>query len=205
LREIRRDIDVPLLLMGYLNPVLKFGMEKFCVLSMETGIDGIILPDMPLEIYTEESHIFLNSWSDNDLRELGEASKNKSQFLSLHDLFKRNNLHSIFLISPQTSTERILKIDEISAGFIYMVSSSSTTGVKGEFTTEQVDYFRRIKKMNLKNPRLIGFGISNHSNFSTACDHTHGAIIGSAFVKMLSDAVDLDKTIGKFVKMIREN
>jgi tryptophan synthase alpha chain len=177
LKNIRSKVDLPLLLMGYLNPVMQYGIEDFSRDCALTGIDGVILPDLPLRVYQEEY-----------------------QFI-----FENHGLHNIFLISPQTSTERIRKIDEVSRGFIYMVSSSSTTGAKGGFTPEQIAYFKGIAQMNLKNPRLIGFGISNHTAFSAACGEAQGAIIGSAFVDMLGSASDLEKGIRKFVKEIRGN
>ena len=175
LKDIRNHVNIPLLLMGYLNPVLQFGMEDFCRNCADTGIDGLILPDLPLDVYTEQ----------------------------YRDVFEKYDLHHILLVSPQTSDERIRMIDESSRGFIYMVSASSTTGVKGSFSEVQLEYFRRMQAMNLKNHRLIGFGISDHSTFSIACKYAHGAIIGSAFIRMLSDAVDLDNDIKKFVREIR--
>lgn len=204
LKDIRRDVEIPLLLMGYLNPVLQFGMQRFCVHCAETGIDGAILPDMPIEVFKEESQIFLDNNGHGDQPFSSRALDNQNKFNTLHDLFNHHNFHNIFLISPQTSTERLTEIDRISRGFIYMVSASSTTGIKGGFSDDQIEYFRRIEKMNLKNPRLIGFGISDHSTYKIACNYAHGAIIGSAFVKMLSDAVDLEKRIGEFVKGIRK-
>jgi tryptophan synthase alpha chain len=175
LKNIRKEVDIPLLLMGYLNPVLQYGMEKFCRDCAALGIDGIILPDLPLQVFQEEY----------------EA------------VFEQSKLHNIFLISPQTSTERIQKLDAASLGFVYMVSSSSTTGIKGGFIAEQIAYFQRIRDLKLKNPSLVGFGISNHESFSTVCKYAQGAIIGSAFVKMLSEARDLEADIRRFVERIR--
>ncbi|MFO7369651.1 MAG: tryptophan synthase subunit alpha [Bacteroidales bacterium] len=175
LKDIRKITDIPLLLMGYLNPVLQYGVEKFCSDCAEAGIDGIILPDMPMDIYQEE----------------------------YQQVFEKNGLFNIFLISPQTSDERIRMIDDASNGFIYMVSSSSTTGVKKGFSPEQVTYFERIRDMRLKNPSLVGFGISTHESFATVCQYARGAIIGSAFVKMLAGSSDLEMDIGKFIQEIR--
>lgn len=175
LKDIRKEVDIPLLLMGYLNPVMQFGIGRFCDHCTATGIDGLILPDLPMEIYQEE----------------------------FKSTFEKHDLRNIFLISPQTNSERIHKIDDVSNGFIYMVSSSSTTGVKGGFDPEQPVYFERIKNMNLKNPRLIGFGISNSESFNNACNFAQGAIIGSAFVKMLNEVTDLKTDIGRFVGNIR--
>jgi tryptophan synthase alpha chain len=187
LRHIRSEVDIPLLLMGYLNPVMQYGLEKFCLDCSETGIDGVILPDLPLEVYLEDT-----SWL-NPAQNAG----------TLHDLFSRYNLHNIFLVFPQTGEDRIRKIDSMSRGFIYLVSSSSTTGAKEGFSQDQLTYFQRIRKMKLNNPGLIGFGISNHDTFYAACQQAQGAIIGSAFVKMLGSAGDLKKGIQMFVKDIR--
>jgi tryptophan synthase alpha chain len=175
LKYIRNKTDIPLLLMGYLNPVLQFGMERFCKSCAETGIDGTILPDLPNDVFEKE---YITA-------------------------FEENGVYNIFLLSPQTKPERIRKIDCISRGFIYMVSSSSTTGVKNNFSQEQIEYFKRIKAMLLKNPTLIGFGISNSDNFKTACRYSGGAIIGSAFVKMLGEKGFSKLAIRKFVQEIR--
>lgn len=194
LKEIRKEVDIPLLLMGYLNPVLQYGIERFCQDCETTGIDGIILPDLPLEVYLGESGSLFN-----DHKKHSSASSAGR----LHNLFARHGLHNTCLISPQTSEERIRKIDRSSEGFVYMVSSSSTTGVKGSFTEEQIAYFSRIRNMELKNPALIGFGISNHENFETACQFAQGAIIGSAFVKRMGERGADEEEIRKFVKEIK--
>ena len=176
LSDIRQEVDIPLLLMGYLNPVLQYGMEKFCSDAASIGIDGIILPDLPLTVYQEEYHA----------------------------VFNKNGLHNIFLVSPQTKEERIRKIDAAGNGFIYMVSSSSTTGIKGSFGPDQIRYFKRMQDMKLRNPMLIGFGISNNESFETVCRYAHGAIIGSAFVKMIAESEKIREDIGSFVTMIKE-
>jgi tryptophan synthase alpha chain len=188
LKDIRKETDIPLLLMGYLNPVMHYGIEKFCDECEKTGIDGVILPDLPLEVFLEEQGKVLGSQAQG----------------SLKDLFLKHNLHTVFLISPQTQAERIREIDRISDGFLYMVSSSSTTGVKSGVDPAQQAYFERIRGMKLKNPLLIGFGISSHASFSNACKYANGAIIGSAFVNMLGSARNLDESINKFVEGIRE-
>ena len=175
LEDIRKETDIPLLLMGYLNPVMQYGIEKFCRDCSKTGIDGIILPDLPVEVYREECQ----------------------------SVFEAYDLHNVFLISPQTSDARIRIIDGQSRGFIYMVSSSSTTGIKGGISSGQTDYFERIRQMRLKNPRLIGFGISNHESFARACSYAQGAIIGSAFVKMLGDKGYSETTVREFVEAIK--
>lgn len=174
LKDIRQQVKIPLILMGYLNPVLQFGMENFCRKCAETGIDGLILPDLPLDVYQEE----------------------------FSAVFEKYNLHHILLITPQTSEKRLKEIDEASAGFIYMVSSSSTTGIKNKVTDFHREYFERIQKMQLKNPRLIGFGISNNETFGNACRYAQGAIIGSAFIKALEGRGTLGENIAGFVKSL---
>lgn len=186
LKDIRKETDIPLLMMGYLNPVIQYGIERFCSDCASTGIDGIILPDLPLDIFLAENGLFMG----NEER-------------PIRDVLSGYNLHNIFLVSPRTAESRIQKIDGISDGFIYLVSSSSTTGIKGNFGQDQISYFERIRGMNLKTPALIGFGISGHQSFSAACKFARGAIIGSAFVKMLESAPDLKKGIGNFVREIR--
>jgi tryptophan synthase alpha chain len=187
LQDIRRDTDIPLLLMGYLNPVMQFGIEKFCNECQKTGIDGVILPDLPLELFRDDA---------------GRIPGN-SQPGSLQLLFEKCNLHAVFLISPQTGAQRIREIDRVSSGFLYMVSSSSTTGVRNGFDPVQQAYFERIRDMGLKNPGLIGFGISNRESFSNACRYARGAIIGSAFVNMLGSARDIEAGVKEFVEGIR--
>lgn len=158
LKYVRSEIHLPLILMGYFNPVLQYGVEAFCRKCQEVGIDGLILPDLPLEIYEKQ------------YRSIMEA----------------HGLRMIFLITPQTSEDRIRRIDEASDAFIYMVSSASTTGAKEGFGTEQQAYFERIASMGLKNPQIVGFGISNSGTFEQATRHAKGAIIGSAFIKHLT-------------------
>lgn len=173
IKDIRKSVSIPLILMGYFNPVLQYGVEKFCRKCEEIGIDGLILPDLPLDVYQEEY----------------EA------------LFKKHGLINVFLITPQTSDERIKAIDDASEGFIYMVSSASTTGAKSGFGQEQSTYFQRISNMQLKNPQIVGFGISNEETFNQATEKAKGAIIGSAFIKHLTEnGVD---SIDGFVGQIR--
>ena len=162
------------LLMGYLNPVLQFGVENFCKKAKECGISGIILPDLPIEEYLSEYKV----------------------------IFDKYDLKNIFLITPQTSDERIRYIDTHSNGFIYLVASASTTGVKKGIDLAQQKYFERIKKMKLKNPLIIGFGISDNKSFHTACEYANGAIIGSAFIKKLQVS-NYKLQIKKFIKSIR--
>ncbi|MFO7822436.1 MAG: tryptophan synthase subunit alpha [Cyclobacterium sp.] len=174
LEKMREKVSIPVILMGYLNPVVQYGMEDFCKKCKEVGVDGLILPDLPMQQYLTE----YKSWFD------------------AHDL--RNT----FLISPQTSEARIRQIDQHTDGFIYMVSSASITGAKKAVSPEQIAYFERIKAMGLKNPRLIGFGISDKASFKTAAAHSHGAIIGSAFIHVLRDSKDLKKDIYHYIQSI---
>lgn len=174
LKGIREKVDIPIILMGYINPIVQYGVEKFCADCQEVGVDGLILPDLPM-----------------------------FEYLEVHKpVFEKHGLLNIFLITPQTSDERIKQIDENSSGFIYMVSSASTTGAKTGISDEQEAYFKRVNDMGLKNPRLIGFGISNKETFGKACKNANGAIIGSAFIKMLEQAKDLKVDIKDFVKSV---
>ena len=175
LKDMRKSITVPVLLMGYINPVLQYGVEAFCAKCAEVGVDGLILPDLPMVEY--------------------EAS--------YREIFEKYGLYNILLITPQTNDERIRHIDSVSKGFIYMVSSASTTGAKTGISSDQELYFERIAAMNLQNPRLIGFGISDHESFVKASKNASGAIIGSAFVKMIAQAKDLSAEIVAFVQSIK--
>lgn len=157
LKNIRNKVEIPLIIMGYFNPIFQYGVEEFCKKCAETGIDGLIIPDLPVEVYHKEY----------------EA------------IFKKYNLINILLITPQTSEDRIRFIDSISEGFIYMVSSASTTGAKNIFGENQSSYFDKISKMNLKTPQIVGFGISNKETFGQATKYAKGAIVGSAFVKFI--------------------
>ena len=175
-KEIRNQkIDVPLILMGYLNPVMQYGMEKFLKDAAKAGVDGLILPDMPLYEYME----------------------------TYKSLFEAENLSNTFLISPTTSEERIRKIDAATNGFVYAVSASSITGAKGGFKDDQLKYFARIQQMKLKNPCLIGFGISNHQTFSKASEYGAGAIVGSAFINLLKTSKEPETDIRSFVKDLK--
>jgi tryptophan synthase alpha chain len=174
LKDIRQSVDIPLILMGYINPVLQYGVEAFCKKCKEIGIDGLIIPDLPLDVYEAE----------------------------FKSVFEANNLHNIFLITPQTSEERLWKIDDVSTGFIYMVSSNSTTGAKTSVSDFQKEYFERVNSFGLKNPRLIGFGISNAATFENACQYASGAIVGSAFVKALDGSASLEEKVSGFINSI---
>ena len=173
LLQIKRTNKTPLVLMGYLNQLLKYGEEKFCQKVVDCGIDTLILPDLPMVEY--ENH-----------------------YQSLFDSYGINN---VFLITPQTTDERILKIDSYTKSFIYMVASSAITGAKGEISEEQIAYFERIKSMNLRSKLIIGFGISDHQTFSKACEFAHGAIIGSAFIEHIEKkGIDkIDEFIGSII------
>ncbi len=175
LKNIRESVNIPLIMMGYLNPVLQYGIENFCKKCNEVGIDGLILPDLPISIFVKE----------------------------YQETFRKHNLHNIFLISPQTVEERIRLIDSETDGFIYMVASSSITGAKSGISEKQIEYFNRVQSMNLKNPTVIGFGISNKDTFDTACKYANGAIIGSAFVKALDEEGKLEEKVERFVKRLR--
>ncbi len=170
LKGLREQVSIPIILMGYINPILQFGVEDFCIACKSVGIDGLILPDLPLKEYIK----------------------------NYKDIFTRYGLKNIFLITPQTSDERIFQIDEHSDAFIYMVSSAGTTGVKTTFSKVNTEYFKRINNMGLTNPTLIGFGISNSETFQQATQHSQGAIIGSAFIKLLAMKKDKE-SIKQFV------
>lgn len=174
LSDVRGKVNIPMLLMGYLNPVLSFGLEHFCQAAGRVGVDGIILPDLPLGEFIEK----------------------------YQGVFKKHNLCNIFLISPQTSPERIVEIDRYCSGFIYVVSSYSITGA-GKSILDSESYFNRIESMKLNNPRMIGFGITNQENFRYACQHSNGAIIGTAFIKALGEENSLEENIKQFVGKIR--
>lgn len=157
LKELRKEVSVPVLLMGYVNPVMQFGVENFCKACAEAGVDGCIVPDLPIAEYEE----------------------------MYQEIFMKYGISNVFLVTPQTSVERIRKIDGLSNGFIYLLSSSATTGQQLQVTDTTSSYFARIKAMNLKNPTMIGFGISSRETFDKACLYANGGIIGTAFVKSL--------------------
>ncbi|WP_187261499.1 tryptophan synthase subunit alpha [Pontibacter beigongshangensis] len=175
LQDIRKHTQIPLVLMGYLNPVMQYGVERFCQKAKEIGIDGVILPDLPLSDYVRE----------------------------FKGIFEENGLSKIFLVTPQTPEQRIREIDSHTNGFVYMVSSASTTGSTTGKAVANTDYFDRVAKMGLRNPGLIGFGIHNKDTFGQACNHAKGAIIGSAFIKALSQEGDLKQNISSFIQSLR--
>ncbi len=177
LRDMRSEIGLPVLLMGYFNPVVQYGVERFCKDASEAGVDGLILPDLPVEEYLAH----------------------------YKELFDRYGLLNIFLITPQTKPERVRLIDEAGSGFIYMVSSASVTGSKTGVSDNMEAYFERIHQMGLKNPRLIGFGIKDRESFLKASRYGSGAIIGSAFIRVLQNSTHLEKDIEAFISGIKPN
>lgn len=173
LKDIRKTVSIPLVIMGYFNPMLQYGIENFCKECAKIGIDGLIIPDLPVDVYADEYKA----------------------------TFEKYELKNIFLITPQTADERIRFIDSVSDGFIYMVSSASVTGSQSGFGSIQENYFKRISEMNLNNPQIIGFGISNAATFNQATQFAKGAIIGSAFIKNLTE--NGVASIEAFTKAIR--
>ncbi len=176
LEGIREKSQIPIVLMGYLNPVLQYGIEAFCRECERVGVDGLILPDLPPELYLE---------------------KYKSYF-------DQYNLSNIMLVPPQTSDERIKQLDKWSTGFLYIVAASSTTGAKEGFQSYQMEYFNRLKNLGLSSPRLIGFGISDHKTYTEACQYANGVIIGSAFIKALEKPGILTEKIADFINSIKQ-
>ncbi|WEK18094.1 MAG: tryptophan synthase subunit alpha [Candidatus Pedobacter colombiensis] len=175
LKDLRKKVSIPVLLMGYVNPVLQFGVENFCKACVEVGVDGCIVPDLPMVEYEE----------------------------LYQTIFEENGLSNIFLVTPQTSPDRIHKIDRLSNGFIYLLSSSATTGQHLQVSESTENYFSRIADMKLNNPTMIGFGINSKATFDKACQYANGAIIGSAFVKAL-DANDLNGSIKTFMQKFKQ-
>ncbi|MGL5545728.1 MAG: tryptophan synthase subunit alpha [Tannerellaceae bacterium] len=167
LKDVRERIHIPLVLMTYFNPVLVFGFEEFCKQCAEVGIDGLIIPDLPFAEYEQTYKAITDKYG----------------------------LHMAMLITPQTSEARIRQIDDLTNGFIYMVSSASTTGAKDRFSEEQIGYFERINALELKNPRLIGFGISNNTTLQSAFSHARGAIVGSKYVQLLGSEKTIEQSV----------
>lgn len=175
LEHIRPEVKMPLVLMGYLNPIMQYGFENFCRKCQECGIDGVIIPDLPFKDYM------------NEYRPVAD----------------KYGIHVIMLITPETSEERIRQIDEHTNGFIYMVSSAAVTGAQKEFNVQKQAYFQRIEQMNLRNPRMIGFGISNKNTYEAAAAHAAGCIIGSKFVSLLEEEKDPGKAIDRLKEMLK--
>jgi len=176
LKDIRKTVSIPLLLMGYLNPVMQYGVERFCKQAQAIGIDGMIIPDLPVIEYTE----FYKSVMDDC------------------------QLSNVLLVTPQTSEERIQYIDQQTDGFIYMVSSNSITGKSQGVSEEQLAYFERMNRLSLQNPKIIGFGISDAKSFETACQYANGAIIGSAFIRAIEGGKDLKESVKVFIEDVKE-
>lgn len=176
LKDIRQKVQIPLILMGYLNPIMQFGFERFCAACLQCGIDGLIIPDLPFQEYLE-------------------------LYKPIADRF---DLKIIMLITPATSEERIRFIDRHTEGFIYMVSTAATTGAQDSFGKQHIQYFERINQMHLLNPRLIGFGIGNSHTFQTARQYASGVIIGSRFVSILDQEQEPQKAIEKLLQILSE-
>lgn len=176
LQDIRRDVQIPLILMGYLNPIMQFGFENFCRECAACGIDGVIIPDLPFRDYQEQ----------------------------YRPIAERYDIKVIMLITPETSEERVREIDEHTDGFIYMVSSAATTGAQQDFDEHKRSYFQKIEEMKLRNPRMVGFGISNKATFDAACEHASGAIIGSRFVSLLEEEKDAEQAIVRLQAALKE-
>ncbi|MEO6850277.1 MAG: tryptophan synthase subunit alpha [Mucilaginibacter sp.] len=174
LKDLRKHVSIPILLMGYFNPVVQYGVERFCKKAVEVGVDGIIVPDLPMYEY--------------------------ETLYSKH--FIDNGLSNIFLVTPQTAEERIRKIDDLSNSFIYLLSSSTITGKGLQLSDAIEDYYKRVKAMQLKCPTVIGFGITNNQTFSKACEYARGAIVGSSFVRLLGTENYLEG-IPEFIETIR--
>lgn len=174
LRDLRKHVSIPVFLMGYVNPVIQFGVENFCKACREVGVNGTIIPDLPMYEYEE----------------------------LYKSTFEENGISNIFLVTPQTSEQRIRKIDKLSSSFIYLLSSNSTTGKNLEVKDQAESYFKRIQDMDLDNPFIIGFGISNQETFRKATTYANGAIVGTAFVKLLAEE-DYLKKIPEFIKSLR--
>ncbi|HVD96766.1 MAG TPA: tryptophan synthase subunit alpha [Cytophagaceae bacterium] len=174
LAELRKVTNIPVLLMGYLNPVIQYGVEKFCKEAAACGVDGVIVPDLPLDEYISE----------------------------YKELFEANNLSNVFLVTPHTSEKRIRLIDENTQGFIYIVSTDSTTGNAKDITGAEA-YFKKISALKLKSPAMIGFNVKDNASYTFASQYANGAIIGSAFIKMLKESKDLKGDISGFVKMVK--
>ncbi|OKZ09762.1 tryptophan synthase subunit alpha [Bacteroides stercorirosoris] len=176
LRDIRNDVHIPLVFMGYLNPIMQFGFESFCRKCVECGIDGVIIPDLPFKDYEE----------------------------TYKPIADRYDIRVIMLITPETSETRVREIDEHTDGFIYMVSSAATTGAQKDFDAQKQAYFKKIQDMHLRNPRMVGFGISNKQTFDAACANSSGAIIGSRFVTLLNEYEgDAEKAITQLKEGLR--
>ena len=176
LKDFRQTIHIPVILMGYLNPIMQYGFEAFCRSCAEVGVDGVIIPDLPFADYLAD----------------------------YKDVAAQHDLKMIMLISPETSEERIRLIDEHTSGFIYMVSSAATTGAQKSFSDAVQEYFQRVRAMKLKNPQLIGFGISNRKTLQMAVENAAGAIVGSKFVELLGETDTREEAVTRLLKALGE-
>jgi tryptophan synthase alpha chain len=174
LADLRKRVSIPVLLMGYVNPMVQYGVERFCAKAAEVGVDGVIVPDLPMYEYE----------------------------MLYKDCFAKHQLSNIFLVTPQTAEARIRKIDELSNSFIYLLSSASVTGRNLQVSNATETYFQRIKDMELNNPTIIGFGIGDRATYQKATAYANGAIVGSAFVKVLGTQDYMEK-IPEFIKSIK--
>ena len=175
LSDLRKSVSIPIFLMGYFNPVLQYGVERFCKKCAEVGVDGVIIPDLPMYEYKE----------------------------LYQSVFEENKVSNVFIVTPQTAEERIREIDSLSNAFIYLISSSATTGKNLEVSDQSSAYFKRMQAMNLKTPLVIGFGISNHETYAHANQYADAAIIGTAFVRLLAEENYLEK-IPAFINAVKE-
>jgi tryptophan synthase alpha chain len=173
IKDMRASVKIPVLLMGYLNPILQYGFERFCETAARCGVDGLILPDLPI-------YEFENEYGP---------------------IMRKHGLDFVFLVTPETSADRIRKVDMLSTGFLYAVSSSSTTGGNKDMRDQEA-YFERLQKMKLRNPVMVGFGIRDRASFDAACRHANGAIIGTAYIRALDQATDIDATTREFLSGI---
>ncbi len=173
LKAIKGQINIPIILMGYMNPVMQYGFEKFCADASAVGVDGLILPDLPEYEFEME----------------------------YGDIIKKYGLDFVFLVTPETSTERIQQLDNLSTGFLYAVSSSATTGKDKDFNSVE-KYLEQLQSMQLKNPVLVGFGIKDRNTFESACKYANGAIIGTAFIKALEGSTNINETVKEFINAV---
>lgn len=173
LKKIKGQINIPIILMGYMNPVMQYGFEKFCADASAVGVDGLILPDLPEYEFEMEYGAII----------------------------KKYGLDFVFLVTPETSTERIQQLDNLSTGFLYAVSSSATTGKDKDFNSVE-KYLEQLQSMQLKNPVLVGFGIKDRNTFESACKYANGAIIGTAFIKALEGSTNINETVKEFINTV---
>jgi tryptophan synthase alpha chain len=173
IKDMRKSISIPVILMGYMNPILQYGFENFCKKAKEVGVDGLILPDLPLFEFEQ----------------------------SYGKIITENNLDFIFLVTPETPEQRVKKLDSLSNGFLYAVSSSATTGKDKDFNVV-AQYLQKLQAMQLKNPILVGFGIKDKATFDAATLHTQGAIIGSAYIQQLTKGGDIETTTSQFLNSV---